>query len=220
MLESLFWFLSDFLLFTPDNYLSLLRSYNLAIWPFSLLAFLLGAANLVLLKWRCAHSGRLISLSLAAGWLWAGLVFHGHYFTGINWAAPAFALLFILQATLLVVVGVIGNNIHYPTPATPAGYTGLVIYLFALLLYPALTAYLHQGWEQAGYYGTSADATCLATLGLLLISNCRGYCLLLPLLWCIVAAAMAWVMEFATAGLLCVIALSVLTAKITVKRPG
>ncbi|WP_281560005.1 DUF6064 family protein [Thalassomonas sp. RHCl1] len=197
MLEPLFLFLSDFLMFTPENYVRLLTHYNQAVWPLPLLTLLLGAVNLMLIKSRYRHRHRLVNLSLACHWLWVGLVFHCHYFSAINWAAPAFALLFTVQAALLVFFGVFKHNIRYQAQFTAIGYSGLLLYLFALLLYPALTAYLHQGWESADYYGVGADATCLATLGLLLMTAGRSrYYLILPLLWCLLSAAMAWMMAF------------------------
>ncbi|WDD97852.1 DUF6064 family protein [Thalassomonas actiniarum] len=197
MLEQLFLYLSDFLMFMPESYSRLITHYNQAVWPLPLFTLLLGAVNLVLIKSRYLHRNRLVNLSLACHWLWVGLVFHYHYFSTINWAAPAFALLFSLQAALLFFWGVIKNKIHYQAPFTPVGYAGLFIYLFVLLLYPALTAYWHQGRQSADYYGVGADATCLATLGLLLMTNSRSrYYLLLPLLWCLLSAAMAWMMAF------------------------
>ncbi|WDE06764.1 hypothetical protein SG34_007630 [Thalassomonas viridans] len=218
MFDALFLFLSDFLLFTPQSYLRLLNHYNHTIWPFQLVALLLGIINLILIKRPLAYGNRLISLSLAFNWLWAGIVFHYYHFTGINWAAPAFALLFILQALLLVIFGALKNNISYQPPKTPAGYTGLLIYLFALVLYPAFTGYLHSGWEKADYYGSSADAACLATLGLLLMANRRSYYLILPLLWCLLSSAMAWLMQSATAPLLFLLGLLVLMLQVTDKR--
>ncbi|WDE10609.1 DUF6064 family protein [Thalassomonas haliotis] len=207
MFESLFFFLADFLMFTPENYLRLISHYNRETWPLPLLALLLGTANLVLIKSRYLHRDRLINLSLVCHWLWVGIVFHYYYFSAINWAAPAFALLFVLQAVQLAIFGVLQNKIHYQTPLTQLSYIGLFIYLFALLFYPGITAYLHQDWQQAGYYGVSADATCLATMGLLLMTKSRSrYYLILPLIWCLLSAAMAWVMAFKQASILLLIA--------------
>ena len=61
--------LSDFLLFSPRTYYRLFELYNLAVWPWHVLAIVLGLAVLVLWLRRGAWQGRTVAVLLAACWL-------------------------------------------------------------------------------------------------------------------------------------------------------
>jgi hypothetical protein len=77
--------LSDFLLFSPRTYYRLFELYNLAVWPWHVLAIVLGLAVLVLWLRRGAWQGRSVAVILAACWLfvaWAYLLARYDTITG------------------------------------------------------------------------------------------------------------------------------------------
>ena len=201
MVEHLFLFLSDFLMFSPQNYLRLMANYNQAIWPWQIIMFLLGALNLFAITYDVKHKDQLINLSLFVCWVWVGIFFHHRYFSVINWAAQLFVLLFVLQALVFLIFGVLLNKIRYrlsldTDKAAITQSTGLAIFIFSLVFYPPLTAYIQGDWARASYFGVAADPTCTATLGLLLMSKFSGrwYDFILPFLWCLISVTMSWLM--------------------------
>jgi hypothetical protein len=103
--------LSDFLLFSPRTYYRLFELYNLTVWPWHVLAIVLGLAVLVLWLRGGAWQGRFVAIILATCWLfvaWAYLL--AHYDT-INWAATYLAAGFAVEALLLVWTGLIRNGL-------------------------------------------------------------------------------------------------------------
>ena len=121
--------LSDFLLFSPRTYYRLFELYNLAVWPWHVLAMVLGLAALVLWLRGGAWRGRGVAVILASCWLfvaWAYLL--AHYDT-INWAARYFAAGFAVEALLLVWTGLIRNSLSLRPHRDVAGAAGLYIFV-------------------------------------------------------------------------------------------
>ncbi len=197
MIELIRLFLADFLMFQPQTYQRLLANYNQTLWPMQLVALLLGLALLWLLFKRPKQADRLINTGLCICWLWVGVVFHLQYFASINWAAWGFGALFMLQAALLLLFGVLLNKVTYQHVQTPVSRFGLLVFLFALVVYPLLTALMAGDWAQGHYFGTSADGTCLATMGLLMIvkSGWRWLLAVLPVIWLVISVVMGWVLS-------------------------
>ena len=83
--------------FTADVYFSLFETYNSAIWPAQLVAYGLGILALVLALRPLAAGGRIALAVLSIFWLWNGIAYHLLHFLQINFAAPAFAALFVLS---------------------------------------------------------------------------------------------------------------------------
>ena len=192
MPESLIWYLSDFLMYSPASYRQLLDRYHEATAPLSLLAVL---GSLALL-WQLARTAnkntrnnrgdRVISLGLALGWLWVGLVFHGYFFTTINHAAWGFSLLFALQGLLLLAMAIMPSPPCYRFRSNWQSRLGLLLLLTALCVLPAAELAPGHAWRDAPLIGLAADPTALATLGLLCMTSLRQtwFLLPLPLTWC------------------------------------
>jgi Family of unknown function (DUF6064) len=92
--------------FTAEVLSSVVQTYNRAVWPAQVVAYVLALA----LVWiairpryggyrRVAHS--LAGAALAAAWAWTGVAFHFSYFANINFLAPVYGSLFVVQALLL-----------------------------------------------------------------------------------------------------------------------
>lgn len=157
--------------------------YNAAIWPIHLAAAALLALVLAV---TVAGQGRVparAALSLLAVlWLWCGIRFLGGTYAQLNWAGTWFQFLWIAEAGLLLLAAVLASpGRRRPQRAKLAG-GGLVL---VALAWPPLAA-LVMGRElaQASFAGTGADATCLFTLGVLVMARRHPWWLwVLPVVW-------------------------------------
>ncbi|HWR75823.1 MAG TPA: DUF6064 family protein [Thiobacillus sp.] len=187
----------DLLMFSAQTYYRLFERYNLDLWPLQILALVLGAAVLVL-WWRDGdRAGRAIAVILAVCWLWVAWGFHWQRYASINLAGSYFALAFVVQALLLLWLGVVRGRLT-PVPATRLQQrAGLVLFLFALLIFPLMGPLLGRSWTQAEVFGMAPDPTALATLGILLFAGARPVWGLfpIPVAWCLISGATLWAME-------------------------
>lgn len=185
--------LSDFLLFSARTYHRLFELYNAAIWPAQIAAAALALAVLTLLFRASAAGsrGRAVSAILGALWIWVAVAFLALRYATINWAAVYFAWAFGLEAALLLALGALGGAIGFARPADFAGRAGAAIFVFALVLEPAvgLAAVRGRGWTSAELFGVAPDPTAVGTLGLLLVARVRGrgWLMVVPAIWCVVA---------------------------------
>lgn len=183
--------LSDFLLFSPRTYYRLFELYNTAIWPAQIVAVALGLAILALSRRAGPFQGHTIAAILAGCWLWVAIAFHLDRYAAINWAAPYAAVGFTAQAALLVWIGVVRGRLSFPPRPDMVGRAGLGIFLFALLVQPAIGPLLGRGWRQIEIFGVAPDPTAVATLGILLLTTGRARwgLIVLPALWCAITGA-------------------------------
>ena len=137
------------ILYEREVYLSLLARYNEALWPAQILALLLGLLALGLL-WRSRRGGdRLVAALLAAAWIWVGAGFFLRQMASIDYAAPLFGWLFVLQGLLLAWRGLLAGKTGGKVGggASPAAFRiGLGLAVFALLAMPPLAWLLGQPW--------------------------------------------------------------------------
>jgi uncharacterized protein DUF6064 len=203
--------ISDFLLFSPRTYYRLFELYNRALWPAQILAIALGIGILLLLRRSTAMRNRLITAVLALSWLWVAWAFHFERYATINWTAVYVAAAFVVEASALLWVGVIRGRLIYAPGQDLQGWTGLLLFLFALAVHP-LVGLAGREWIQAEIFGLAPDPTVVGTLGLLLLSRNRSRfaLMLIPFLWCAItwvtlqalAAPEVWAIALATVAAL------------------
>ena len=182
--------------FTADVLFSNFGQYNRALWPLPVLAWLLALAA-ILLTLRPVRSGdRVIAGLLAAGWLWIGYGYHYLQFAAINFAAPVYAVFFVLQGLLLAWTGVARRGLAFHFHADAFGWAGLALALAATLGWPLADLLTGHGWESVRLVGLAPGPTAVFTLGLLLLTDGPTplRLTLIPLLWTFVAGATAWVL--------------------------
>lgn len=179
--------LQDFLLFSPATYYRMLELHNAAWWPAQLAGLMLGLGIVVLLR---SGRARLAACLLAVIWLWVAWAFFIQRYAPINWAAPYFAGLFMVQALLLPVVGWRMGVARNRGP-------GEILFLAALVLYPAVALLVGRDWRQAELFAFMPDPTALATLGAvaLLDGRARWWLVPIPVLWCAISGATLWAMD-------------------------
>lgn len=189
--------LSDLILFSPQTYFRLIELYNNSIWPAQILALILGC-TIAALAWRRPNwNGRVISVILAVCWLWVAWAFHLQRFADIHWVATYFAAGFVIQAILIVWVGVVKDRLAINPIDSAIQILGLSIFIFALFVQPLLTAFIGNNWGQAELFAITPDPTVTGTIGVLLLTNINKHwwLIIIPIVWCIVSAATLWVLE-------------------------
>lgn len=146
--------------------------YNRAVWPAQILAVALALTALWLCLARRQGRGRVAGLILAAGWFWCGIVFHLRHFASLDFMAPVYGAVFVLQGVLLLwslgwrqgSLGFYGRTLHW---------AGLVLAVCALLGLPTASLLTEAGWQSARIVGLAPGPTAVFTLGLLLMSDGR-----------------------------------------------
>ena len=185
--------------YTAEVLFALYARYLGELWPASITLMLLTAAVLFL-AWRAEPlAGRLAGGLLALGWLWVGAVFHLHYFATINFAAPLYAGLFVLQGLLLVWYGPLRGRLVMRLRSDGPGWFGSLVVLFAALGYPLLDLLSGHPLDWPRLVGLAAGPTALFTLGMLLhsVGPTPLPLLAVPVIWSLVAAYSGWVLGLA-----------------------
>ena len=189
--------LTSFLLFSPRTYYRLLELYNLAIWPAQLAGMVIGLVIVALLIGKRGHRDRIIAGLLAACWLWIAWAFHYQRYAQINWAASWFAAAFACEALLLVVAGVLAGRLVLQRASGGKLWIATSIVAISVLGYPLLAPLAGRPWTTVEIFGVAADPTAIATIAALALvrGRIRWLLLVVPLLWCAVAAATLWAMN-------------------------
>jgi hypothetical protein len=171
--------------FTVDQFLHVFEQYNQAIWPAHVIAYVIGIAALALTVKKTRYSDRAISVILACFWAWMGIVYHIMYFSAINGAALGFGVLFIVQAILWLVFGVIRPRLSFQWQSNPYTIAGAVMIVYAMLVYPILGTLLGHGYPRSPSFGVAPCPTTIFTFGLLLLTSAKvpKSVLVIPFLW-------------------------------------
>jgi hypothetical protein len=186
--------LSNFLMFSPQVYDRLFELQNRAWWPAPLLALVLGAGMLVLMRRRSTGAGRAVALLLALAWLFVAWTFFAQRYARIHLGGNVFAVAFALQALLLCWIGAVRARLAFEH-GTLANL-GAALFAAALAGWPLLAPWMGRSWWQAEVFGLAPDPTALATLGMLLACRRVPWLLVpLPLLWLLFSGATLWTMD-------------------------
>ncbi|MBO6783812.1 MAG: hypothetical protein JJ899_11150, partial [Alphaproteobacteria bacterium] len=182
--------------FTLDIYFAAVAQFGQTIWPVPLATHALGAAALL-----CAFAGRQAGLRvslviLSAGWFTCGAGFHLYSFAAINFAAPAYAALFFVQAVLLAWFAGRQGMIDLSWRGGARGVYAVVIALGALLVWPPIGFFAGGGLPTGLFFGVDPTATVLLTLALLVLVEGRAAAWLLPIpvFWTLVDGATFYVL--------------------------
>lgn len=183
--------------FTHSEFLDIFASYNEAVWPSQVVAYVLAAAMLASLVVGAQLRGRIIAAGLALMWLWTGFAYHWLQFTAINKAAWAFGALFVVQGLLFLVAsarGMLNFGSDAPGVSRVLGW-GLIAY--ATVLYPLLGQILGPGYPQAPMFGITPCPVTLFTFGLLLLASppVSRWLLVVPVIWSLVGGSAAFLLQ-------------------------
>jgi hypothetical protein len=181
--------------FDADALFASLAYYHATFWPLQWLALIGAAAAIALPTAAPAHGERASLLLLATAWLWVGLAWHIATFAEINFAAPIYGALFVVEGALLAWAAARGR-VALRFRHHRRHLIGLGLALAALIGYPIIDRLGGVPWTAVRLPGAAPCPTALWTLGLLLLAEGRppAGLMLLPVLWTVAAAATGWVL--------------------------
>jgi hypothetical protein len=183
--------------FTTEVFFSLFEQYNRTIWPAQVIAYALGLVALRLAVKPVPHSGRIIGAILALFWTWNGIAYHLLFFASINFLAPLFGLVFVIEALLLGWTSTVRGGVTFGFRPGLARWAGLGLAIFAMAVYPLLGWLLGHGWPRAPMFGVAPCPITIFTIGMLLLAEGRPplHLALIPLLWSLVGGSAAFLLE-------------------------
>jgi hypothetical protein len=159
-----------------DEFFTALAAYNEAVWPVTIVAFLLGVVAVGLAARRGWSSGRLVAGILGVLWGWAGVVFFiwflgptivelfGVTLPGVWYLS---GVLFVLQGVLFLVVGVRRSALTFRPVWDGYGVAGAVLVGYAVVLYPLVGVVTGFGFPRYPVFGAPCPVT-IFTWGLFL----------------------------------------------------
>ena len=179
--------------FTAEQFSETFRIYNQAVWPMQIVLYLLSFTAVYFAFKPTPKSGKMISGLLTFFWLWMGVVYHLIYFTTINKAAYLFGAVFIFQAMLFLAFGVFQNKLSFAFRSDGYGITGIILIVFALIIYPVLGYSFGHGYPYSPTFGLPCPTT-IFTFGLLLLceKRCPLGILVIPFVWSIIGFTAAF----------------------------
>ncbi len=181
--------------FTAEVLASLHAGINIDLWPLRLLGLAMALA-VVVRVWRYRPpDDRFTATVLTIFWLWNGLAYMGHYRAELDWAAPGYGLLFVVEGALLTWFGIVRPRIGFDRAGRSARAMGGMMAVFALVALPLLTWFVTGDPEGAETVGLLPTPTTVFTLGVLVMVGIGAprILFLLPLVWSAVGGALGWV---------------------------
>jgi hypothetical protein len=179
--------------FTTEQFRAVFRSYNEAIWPAQIVAYLLAGLAVVALYGRSARSDRIIAAALAIMWAWTGIAYHLAFFATINKAAYVFSVLFIIQAASLAYAGFLQHRIAFGFHPAPTAWLGAFFVLYATILYPLTGMVAGHSYPELPMFGVTPCPVTIFTFGMLLLTLRPPPVSLLaiPALWSLIGGSAA-----------------------------
>jgi hypothetical protein len=171
--------------FTVEQFFDVFGTYNAAIWPIQVLAYVLGIVALALAIREGKLSARIVSGILSFFWIWMGVFYHILYFRDINPSAWIFGIFYLLQGLLFLLAGTIFGRLAFRFNLAPFPIIGGCFILYAMVFYPLLGVTFGHSYPRAPMFGVAPCPTTIFTFGILLLATkpVPAYLLVIPLLW-------------------------------------
>jgi hypothetical protein len=173
--------------FTQEQFLNVFTQYNTSVFPLQIVFIALGFIALWLAIKKSPLSDRIILLILSFFWFWMGFVYHILFFSSINPLAYVFGVLFIVEAILLLYLGVIKKQVGFGLTRDRFAIIGLLFIVYALVIYPLIGTYLGHGYPRLPTFGLPCPTT-IFTFGIFLMADKKFplSLLVIPLIWSII----------------------------------
>lgn len=206
--------LRDFVPVTPVVWERLFERLNEQAWPWQgvFLALLLVAL------WQlCRGRSLRCGLALAACWCWSGVQFQFLLHAPLNWAATAMGWAFMLQAALVLLVGIGGG---WRLSGGLRAWLGVLLIVVGTVFLPLAGPFTGRSWAALEIAGTAPAPTALVTLGMLLMARPLSWITgLIPLLWLIYSSVVWWVSGWLPGALSAPLAIAIFVAAGLGRRP-
>src|SRR4030042_2091893 len=179
--------------FTVEQFFDIFGTYNTAIWPAQVVAYMFGIIALWLALRENKLSSRIISGILSLLWIWMGVFYHIGYFSVINPAARIFGLFYVLQGVLFLLIGTILGRLSLRFNYKPLPILGVCFILYAMVIYPLLGLAFGHSYPRVPLFGVAPCPTTIFTFGILLwaTKSVPGYLLVIPFLWSVIGMSAA-----------------------------
>jgi hypothetical protein len=183
--------------FTAEQFAEVFRAYNLSAFPMQIILFLMGVFVVYMALKQRSRTDQVISIILAFFWIWIGIFYHIIHFTPINKAAYLFGLLFILQGFLFFHLGVRKRKLSFNYKHGIYGFTGGLLILYAMLIYPVLGYMMGHIYPSSPTFGLPCP-TVIFTFGILLWTDERlpKSILIIPFLWALLGFSAAFLLGY------------------------
>jgi hypothetical protein len=176
---------------TPLNqFLAVFGRADTAAWPMQIVWYAAAVAMVGLALWLARRWSSPLICALAASYFaWIGIGYFAWLSPGIG-LSGAWAVVFTLQALLLVVAGVARRDLVIRPRRDLASGLGAVFLAYALIGYPLIGVLGGHALRMVPLFGVSPCATVTFFFGLLLwaVPPAPKYLLLVPLAWALNAA--------------------------------
>jgi hypothetical protein len=182
--------------FAPDQFFDVFATYNEAVWPIQVVAYLAGALATAAALRGGRIADRVISGTLGGLWIWVGVVYHYLHFADVNPSARVFALVFVVQGVAFLVGGVVFHKLSYGFSLRPVALIGAGLIAFAAIGYPLIGLSAGHGYPRAPMFGITPCPLTIFTFGMLLLARGRvplGL-IAIPFFWSIVGGSAAFVL--------------------------
>ena len=170
--------------FSREQFLDVFRTYNDAIGIMPAVLVGLAIALVAAAYSRSERRHRAIAAGLAILWIWSGTVYHWGFFSGIIPAAQLFGALFLVQAGVLLTLGVFRSRLKFNPRGQGPTIIGWALIVYALVVYPLLGATCGHGYPDGPSFGAPCPVT-IFSFGLMFWVEGKIPVLLvaLPLAW-------------------------------------
>ncbi|HBG69828.1 MAG: hypothetical protein A2W93_00420 [Bacteroidetes bacterium GWF2_43_63] len=178
--------------FTTEQFFNVIEKYNLTMFPFQLIIFMMGIGCLFLLHSKLSAKDKLIGICLGTLWIWIGVAYHLAFFTVINKAAYLFGVLFILQGLFILLSTFGKNRLIFKFTLQTKDYLGYFFILYGLIVYPIISYFVEGSIERTIVMGLPCPST-IFTFGFFILAGNKftRYLLIIPSLWAIVGLSAA-----------------------------
>ncbi len=156
--------------FNRDEFLNLLETYNLKIWPLQIIALIIGLIAVIFAFRKTQFSSKVILACLSLFWLWNGVVFCLLFWATIYKLAYIFATLCFLQGILFILALFRADfDIHYRPDLR--SILGIIFIAYAMVGYQVFGYVLGHVYPQFFPFGMVPCPTVIFTFGLFLMTE-------------------------------------------------
>ncbi|MGM0541188.1 MAG: DUF6064 family protein [Pseudomonadota bacterium] len=179
--------------FTIEEFFSIIREYNEALWPAQMFLVCLALAAIFLILRPRRWSGVGVSAILAFLWAWLAITYHLAFFTRINPLAYVFSAVSLGGAFIFLWQGVVRRQLQFAWVGDGRALVGTVLVVFALVVYPIWSWYAGHPYPHMPTFGLPCPTT-IFTIGLLafLVPPYPRSPFIVPILWCFVGGQAAF----------------------------
>lgn len=156
--------------FSIEEFLLVLESYNLAIWPFQIFAYILVISALLFSFKSTSYSAKIVLAILSFFWLFTGIVFCFLYWAPSHIFGYIFGICCVLQG-LMFLYSISRSDITIGSRDITHIFIGILFVLYAIIGYQIFGYFLGHIYPKFFAVGLVPCPTTIFTFGIFLIIN-------------------------------------------------